>query len=874
MADYTNIPYKLYNAGLNVALPPDIIGDSKYTRLTNVRNLQEGQIVSRYGLVRSPWGTNCGWIIFMRKLNDQNWLFVLSNGQVFVNDSPLMIYDDVYGVGNRVGTDENPNPEEGTFPRYPLVLTIPDNGVPEVALVKFANSYSGEDWAFFATEDGMWKIDKDGIAYKWGIRPPVTVSLVDEKVLYEPAFLTAEVIDCPPDDEGDYGCGLDGQTDNTVPYRWVYTYYNSRMGSESNPSDEMTTEVADLQPTEYDEDDLSKLVKRGQAVKLTGFVKPTDPQVDRIRIYRYGGSLNEYLLEQEVPWDVVTFTSWMSDSALRSQPVLSFDNDVPFTSLVPANQAPDLPEEFITRNDEFGVIEPVSLFETAMGRAWGPFAGSYIFAAGDPYRPSVVYWTNYGSPDGAANENEVSVCANSEPIQNGFVFGGNSFVFTKDNLYALDWGGPTAVPEFVPRQVPMGQGLSAPEAFAVGTQGVFFLSKDGIYVTDCTSFSESITNDSLRPIFLGHTVSLGDVDSENPEFHPFDWDHVDTVYMAVAAQELHFVYWARIESNKVLRRRSQAQTYRERVHLVYDILAKRWQRFKPAGELETTFVYSSENESRYKIYMALDDGFVYYVADGQPGLGYNEDTGAYFIVDFEEGDQISKESPIDAVVPFHCQFRTGAADLGNPLSHKEFGVLMVDADTLGKDVTITPYYDNETVRGEPLVLNTRERQVKTFSLGDVYYKNLSLDFQWDGKATFYQITGLCRIDEEEIVHWEHPDTSMKIPGWKHIRDLYVGLRSWDTVRLRIEVDGKAYDYFLPQTNGQRRKVYVKLDPTKGKVFRFLLDSNYEYMEGPDLAKKIGPPFRMYKDDSYYYVKPWHTGNTYQKIQLGGEGGAF
>lgn len=874
MADYANIPYKLMNAGLNVALPPDLIGDRKYTRLTNIRNLQEGQITSRYGLVRSEWGTNCGWIVYMRKISDTLWLFVLSNGQVFINNSPMMIYDDIYGVGIRTGTEENPNPEDGTFPRYPLVLTTTEQVPPEVSLVRYANSYSGEDWAFFATEDGMWKISPEGIAYKWGVRPPTTLTTKEDGTAsFGPAFLTAEVVDCPPDDEGDYGCGLDGQANNTTPYRWVYTYYNSRTGSESNPSDEMTTEVADLQPTTWKADNVT-VDKRGQAVKLTGFVKPTDPQVDRIRIYRYGGSLNEYILEQEVPWDVTEFTSYTSDSSLRGQPILSFENDVPFTSLVPPGQVPTLDKEFQQTSDEFGVLEPVSLFETAMGRAWGPFAGAYIFAAGDPYRPSVVYWTNYNAPDGSGSDNEVQVCANAEPIQNGFVFGGNSFVFTKDNLYALDWGGPTAVPEFVPRQVPMGLGLSAPNAFAVGTQGVFFLSKDGIYVTDCTSFAESITNDSLRPIFLGQTVSLGDVDAESPEFHPFEWDLVDTVYMAVAAQELHFVYWARKETNKIFRRSTERDSDYERVHLVYDILQKRWQRFKSAGEYDTTYVYASENESRYKIWVTLDDGFVYYVADGERVIALNEDTGARFWVDFEEGDQVSKVSPVDQIVPFHCQFRTGSADLGQPLTHKEFGVLMVDADTLGKDVVITPLYDNETITGEPLVLNTTERQVKTFSLGDVYYKNLALDFQWDGKATFYQITGLCRMDEEEIVHWEHPDTSMKIPGWKHIRDLYVGLRSWDTVRLRIEVDGKAYDYYLPSTQGQRRKVYVKLQPTKGKVFRFLLDSEYEYMELTETVTQKGPPFRMYKDDSYYYVKGWHTANTYQKIQLGGEGGAF
>ncbi len=888
MADYQNVPYKLWNKGLNFSVPPDVIAEHQYTRLTNVRSVQEGQLLSRFGLAKSPWSTNCGWIIFMAKLEEGVYIFILSTGEVFVNGSPLLIYDSVAGVGDRTGTSADPNPTEGNLAWFPL--TLREASVDKISLVKFTNSGTGEDWFFLGTEDGMWKINPKldpNRAWKWGIRPPKKATTVGDNTTYDPVPLTTAVQACPPDSAGHYGCGLDAVSNNRTAYKWVYTYVNSRTGGESNPSDEMATGVDNLQPTVYN--DNGSLSKQGQSVKLTGFVKPTDPQVDRLRIYRLGGGLNDYFLEQEVPWDTTEFVSFRSDGAIESSTLLSFLNDVPFTSLMPTTALEELPPEerppaeYPEKDDEFGVIKPVSLFETPMGRCWGPFAGQYIFAAGDKFRPSVLYWTNAGQPDGAGDDNEVQVCSNSEPIQNGFVFGGNCFVFTKDNLYALDWGGPTSDIAFTPRLVPQGMGLSAPEAFAVGTQGVFFLSKDGVYLTDCTSFCESITHDSLKPIFLGKTASVGDVDVEQPEFYPVNWERISEIYMVVAAQELHFVYWAELPPIDIVAMTGnpprESHVHRrqpdQRVHLVYDILQKRWQRFQAAGDLQTAYVYADPNESKYLVHMALSDGAIYFVTDGADDIS---DIGHKELI-FEDGDQVvgpdSEPEDFYDIVPFHVQARTGAGDVGQPLTHKEFGVIMVDANTYGHDMTITPLYDNETVTGESFLMNTTVREVKTFSLGDAYHKNLTLDFQWDGKGAIYQVTLLTRIDEEEIVHWEHPDTSMQIPGWKHIRDMYIGMRSTGDVRLRIEVDGVAFDYFLPSTEGERRKVYVKLIPTKGKVFRFFLDSIYDVIEQQgDTVHYENPPFRMYGDDSYYYVKPWHTGNSYTKVKLGGSGGAF
>ncbi len=457
----------------------------------------------------------------------------------------------------------------------------------------------------------------------------------------------------------------------------------------------MSVEVANIKFTKYDDD--GNLTRRGEAVKITGFVTPTDPQVDRLRIYRLGGTLNEYLLEQEVPWDTVEFTSFESDVAIAANPILSFENDVPFTTLVPSDESEDIPGQYIEEEDEFGITAPTSLYETPMGRAWGPFAGSYIFACGDPYRPGVVYWTNAGNPDGASDLNEVQVTSTITPLQNGFVFGGNSYTWTKDDLYALDWSGPTAIPAFIPRKTPLGMGLSAPEAFAVGTKGVFFLSKDGIYVTDCQTYAQSITEDSLKPIFLGQEVGVGDADAGDEVYlKPLNWDDdwISECYLMVAANELHFLYWDTGREN------DEGETVPARTHLVYDIQKNRWQKFKPANDRYAAYVYGDINRSKYTVLMALNDGFVYTVDE-----------------DLEEGDQVSLEDYY-AEIPFTCEVRTGSGDLGRPLLEKEFGAVQVDVAPYGKVIDLKPLYNAEHLTGTALQINENgtdsERKVYPF----------------------------------------------------------------------------------------------------------------------------------------------------------------
>jgi hypothetical protein len=889
MPDYSNAELKLINFGLQLVLPPELVPQGQYTRLVNVRTLKEGQMATRNGfhdlgydfeefwrrlrdddsvLYSHPFGR----VKYMTPLSDAVLLFVMESGDVLYGQkgelSVLTVPEEIREMGidrdiPRVPLRLIDYYEEGKFSQLgPRRRGSPTTGagvvdgvvrVDNVSSVKFTSPFSGDDWTYLATQVGMYKIQVIGAkydgeastatAFRWGIRPPLSLNYVDEDDFsFEETQLTGEIVDCPEDDDGECDCGLNTKITGGIRYDWVYTYYSSFTGSESNPSGLMKKTFG------IDPGNSACCPCSGtrETVQLSGFIPSSDPQVDRIRLYRRGGSLPIFMLEEELPWNVETYTCYKYDNTIGALGIiLDIDRDVPFTTIQPPvdsesgldpGEIPADGVEPVDDGEDEGVKEATAIFETPLPWAWGPYAGRYIFAVGDPERPGVVYWTKGApAPDNSGEIYATQVSSSAEPLINGFIFGGESYVWTSEKLYALDWNGySVAGGEFTPREIPLSMGISSPKAFTTSPQGVFFLSKDGIFKTDCSSFADPITKDTLRPIFLG---------KEAYGLKPIDWDRSDDIQMEVASQEFHFLYY---------------DTEGDRKHLIYDIQHKRWQEFKLAFQFRrfeertgeyvisdttysgTDFVVGIPNRPNYVVYMAGQNTRIYTNTD-----------------DNEFGDEL--QIPAQYLeVPVNV--RTGANDFDTPLTYKEFGVALFDIEPAPGGITVTPYYEGESVAGAPILLTGTGRQTISKSLGDVYARNISYDFEWDGPGVIHRVVTLYRQDEEGTVHWEHPETSFGIPGWKHMRDGYWGLRSDADVTLRVVVDGDEFTYTLPSTGGERRKVYIKYLPTKGKMYRFFLDSE--------------EPFRTYASDTYMYIKQWHTGNTYRPTPLGGSGGAF
>lgn len=79
-------------------------------------------------------------------------------------------------------------------------------------------------------------------------------------------------------------------------YQYMYTYYNSADGTES-------------QPSKYS----SELVVNNQIVKVSNIIASNDPQVDTIRLYRLGGNLTLPTLVTELPNSSTTYIDKIAD---------------------------------------------------------------------------------------------------------------------------------------------------------------------------------------------------------------------------------------------------------------------------------------------------------------------------------------------------------------------------------------------------------------------------------------------------------------------------------------------------------------------------------------------------------------------------------
>lgn len=612
------------------------------------------------------------------------------------------------------------------------------SGAP-LSIVPYRPESSSANWAYIGDLTQMRKVNAAGAYYKMGITAPVNAA-----------------------NAATAGAGnLDSSVPGGVVYDWRYTYRSSVTGAESNPSPEMAAGVACT----------------NNAVQVT-VAASADPQVDEIRIYRRGGSLPDGWLLTTTSANVSGIvTDNNSDDEISLEEPLREDAFVPFPSTDASGNA---------------------LYEVPIPYLWGPFIGKYLFACGDANRPGVVVWTNPERPDTADVFNYLEVTSPSEPLMHGCVFNGQPFVFSRDELYAIDYS-EGEVATFTSRKTMCGRGMISHFGLAVGPL-IYFISQDGIYATDGQAPAQSITENSIRPLFHGLSTDY---------YSPIDLTDTEALRLSLVGNELHFFY--------------SPQGGGDTKHLIYNLIYERWR--EEEDEMVSQMAYEDESQNTMRLLFGGEDGKVYL-----------------------ESSTTDNGSAID------CEVVTGYTDLSLPHTLKEFGNIIIDADPKGGTITVTPLLNSiGTSSPSPMVISGNGRQKFPLSLSDTYAYTIALKLSWSGPATIYQLELLWREDEEEITHWEFPETSHGMRGWQHVRDVYITLRSAEDVTLTVENDGNVETYTLPSTGGEKRKIHQWLRPRKGKLWRYKLDS--------------GGKFRLYGEDTEVCVKGWNTANGFENTPV-------
>jgi hypothetical protein len=481
------------------------------------------------------------------------------------------------------------------------------------------------------------------------------------------------------------------------------------------------------------------------------------------------------------------FLDFYADADIASAPSLLLTNDVPVTTV-----------------DSTGA----TVYEQPLKRIWGPYLGSVIFGCGDPNRPGYLYWLNAGNPDGASSINNVETTQPSDPLQNGFFWGGFTWVFSKENLFTI-YPAQLGIPnQYQPLPSACARGLSWSDlCFAAGpdTPAIWFLSKDGIYET-MGGPAVPITEDDLWPIF--HGLASG-------PYVPIDFTQTEMLRMAYRDNELFFQYQDINQGIQVL---------------VWNRLKRRWRHATyPWGPL--------------CLYAQPEVGNILLLG-GNNGLCYQEDPSV-------GGDDSQ---------PIACQVRSGSYDQGLALRAKEYVHFILDADPQGASISASLLYNDQTVSAGlqcgPFVSSGSGRQPLPFGLNDYYALNAMVDVSFTTVAVpvLYGFELDYRIDRLAMVHIETPEDSLGIDGWKHVYDGYITVRSNADVSLILMGDGTAIGAttVIPSTAGQKKKTLLQFGTNKFKLLRRRLDSTQ--------------PFQVYAEDSVLHVGGWADGQ-YRNVPL-------
>lgn len=636
------------------------------------------------------------------------------------------------------------------------ITTTGFSGNP-LTFIPFKPIGSSETWTYIADSAQMRKLHDDGTYFQWGIDPPTVATT---------AILSG-------------AGGLDTSVSGAVAYDWRVTYASARTGAESNPSPQSSFFIS------------------GAGVAALVSVPPsTDPQVTEVRFYRRGGVITD---QWRLSGTAVNNPALLTIDYLDARP----DEDIIFATPLPQDKFRPF-----TSVDAAGV----TAFGVPLPYAAGPVLGKYIIACGDPHRPGYLYWTNPEDPDTASAANNIQVTAPTEPLIGILVYNGQPFAYTRDNLYAIDFGVQEIT--FTGRKTSFGRGAVGPWAACAGPW-IFVCSQDGIYRTTGDDPGSSITEDSLRPLFHGKRVD---------DFYPINFAGApNDIRLFFVGQDLHFIYRDTNFGVGVPNGRLQ--------HLVWSSIYERWESSVELADI-TRSLYGDENQSVTRLILGSETGSVFFQ---KPDL--TSDGGTGIIVTAQ----------------------TGYMDFGIPQTYKELGNLIVDADPAGLTLTVTPIFNGDPNQlGAPMTITGTGRQKFAFSLGDVYVHSVAFRFGWTTAGTavpkVYQFDVLWRPDEEGIRHWEFPPTSYGLSGWQMVRDGYITARSSAEIELFCEVDGVRYP--IPfrgssNTNGGKRKLYFNFPPIKGKLFAWRMESDAD--------------FRLYGEDCEIRTKSWNTSLGYQLV---------
>lgn len=384
-------------------------------------------------------------------------------------------------------------------------------------------------------------------------------------------------------------------------------------------------------------------------------VASSDPQVDKIDFYRQGGGLANPTYVGSSANVATSFSDGLSDLAVANNPVLEYDNFEPFPSIdLPRSGVINASSQVLTwvsgdtfntrwlpgtiiligspdqvayaavrrptsttswdmtNNDvnvatipdgtnlAWNIAEP-ALAQQPLPYLFGPTDNiNYMFGVGDTLRPGTLYWCKGSNLDSAPDTNQMEVTDPGEPLVNGAMSSGIGVLFSikrawiiQPNFYnALATVTGTVGSTWSLEATAINRGLFIPRCVAVEGGGrIFFRVDDGILVSVAGGPPQSITDQTLYPLFTHEGSTPSSVTRNGVTFVPPDDSQPQEQQFSIQNGYLYYDYVGLDAARHTL---------------VFDILSLAWTKDTPTPTVRTHA--PNEGQSVQGVLVGCSDG--------------------------------------------------------------------------------------------------------------------------------------------------------------------------------------------------------------------------------------------------------------------------
>ncbi len=530
------------------------------------------------------------------------------------------------------------------------------------------------------------------------------------------------------------------------------------------------------------------VVARRQNTTITSALHP-NPQVNKLDIYRWGGTRFEFLyLGSVANSGTPTFTDNFTDDQLSNSPPLNFNTFPPFaTTVLPysgqvstvgpkvtwvsgtqfnTSWSPGtlieinsktyilygsptsatelhLTESAGTQTNVAATINSPVVIGTPLPSVFGPYAlagGLFIFGVGDMLNPYSLYWTNGNDPDTTSDKNYVEVPSNGSELIGGTIYDGRPFLFSADGMFevALDGSGSPGSSTF--RANPIANSRGAISATAICADVfIYFVGKDGIYKSEGGQ-PRSITNDSLYTLFP-HDGIIGT--STNGIIAP-DYTRTSEFSLTTYGPLVYFDYPG--VDNKFHT-------------LIWDDNLQGW---------------------LYDDYALVGDGArVHYGERGQGNFR--------MLVGGTNGILCTANGLNDLGVPIQAEVWLPCFDAGDERSEKVLGDMILDLDTGGIPIQVETWLNNYATRAQgPDLVTAPSRTIALLDMnGGLEYeaRNFAIKIFYSGSASLLKL-----FSWQPSFYTQPENITLRAPDWDY--GSKIGAEWFQGVLITADTDGQ------------------------------------------------------------------------------------